>query len=471
MAAGTPSNRRARWPLAALAILVPLAGLAAVDLTLRGLSWVPPDDPLLFFLESRQDRFSPFVPGPGSSRVIAPDLVNDGDGLRGVRGLRKGRQFLYPGFRPASLPAPKPEGALRIFALGGSSTYGLYVGAEAAFPARLEQRLRAALPGRSVQVVNLGCAGWASDRVANLLDAVLALEPDLVVVYAGHNEMLGGPVDWADGLPPGLRLRARLLSVSTLFAWLNHALASTLRSAEAEMIREEVAAMRVGHIPTYVPEEVPSGERPRPTAAFRDAASRRFARNAERMLATTRRAGVPLLFVLPVANLNAPPAISLHPPDFHAEAVFHAHLRAAQALQEAGRFDAALERLDRAAALSPEHALVQFRRGKLLSSAGRGEEARRTLRRAVDLDARTHRITTPLEKALLAVLLREDAPWVDPRPAFHAALDPDAARILFVDHLHPSATGHARLAELVAPEVMRLIGEDAQPRLGADGEP
>jgi lysophospholipase L1-like esterase len=214
-----------------MAIAIPFAGV------------VPPDDPLLFHARSHTGDFSPFVEVEGGALEIRPDWVNDGDGLRGRRGRRAGRQFLYPGFRPTRIASHKPAGGIRVIALGGSTTFGLYVGAEAAFPASLEVRLSALAGGRGVEGLNLGCAGFASDRVLALLRSVLALEPDLVVVYTGHNEMLGGPASEGGELGPAQRLRARLLEASTLFAWLNRALATTLRAARTEQLREDVAAL------------------------------------------------------------------------------------------------------------------------------------------------------------------------------------------------------------------------------------
>jgi len=171
------SAARPRWQLGLLAALVPLALLVAVDLLLRAVSLLPPEHPLVFYARSHETHFSPFVATDRGTLEIRPDWVAPSDGLRrrSCRDCSSGRQFLYPGFRPADIAARRPEAALRVVVLGGSSTFGLYVGAEAAFPARLEARLRAGLGERELEVINLGCPGWATDRILNVLDAVLAL--------------------------------------------------------------------------------------------------------------------------------------------------------------------------------------------------------------------------------------------------------------------------------------------------------
>jgi lysophospholipase L1-like esterase len=440
---------------------LPVAALVALEVGLRAADVVPPDDPLLFHARSHAVDFGPFVEAESGALEIRPDWVNDGDGLRGRRGRRAGRQFLYPGFRPTRIASPKPDGRIRVLALGGSTTFGLYVGAEAAFPASLERRLSARAGGRDVEVVNLGCAGFASDRVLALLRSALALEPDLVVVYTGHNEMLGGPATEGGALGPAQRLRARLLEVSTVFAWLNHALATTLRAARTEALREDVAALEAGEIPTFVPEAVPPWERRPPSEAFRRRAAARLSANVSRMIEASRAAGVPIVFAIPAANLLSPPALSTHPEGFAAEREFAAALRATRQARETGDLPGALRGLDRALKLSPRHAMTHFRRGRLLAELGRVDEARAAYRRAVDLDARTHRITTPLEEALIAALEAAGAQSVDLRADFQDSLDPAQGERLFVDHLHPTAEGHELVAERLLAPLSATLGLDA----------
>ena len=83
---------------------------------------------------------------------------------------------------------------LRVVALGSSSTLG--VGASArdrSYPAQLEALLRAAHPGRNVEVVNRGVGGeTVAANLARLDRDVLALAPDLVIWQAGTNDALRG---------------------------------------------------------------------------------------------------------------------------------------------------------------------------------------------------------------------------------------------------------------------------------------
>ncbi|HVN39534.1 MAG TPA: GDSL-type esterase/lipase family protein [Myxococcota bacterium] len=451
------------WGRGLLALALALLALVALDLALRAAHLLPPDDPLLFFAHTRAPRVDPFVETSPGRVAIRPDWVNDGASLRGRRGLRAGRQFLLPGFRPVELARAKPHGVQRIVGLGDSTAYGLFVGADAAFLSVLGREITAST-GKPVEAVNLACAGFASDRVLALLPTALSLGPDLVVVYVGHNEMLGGSEGPADGLRPALRARAWLLERSALFAWLDHAWIATLRGAETERVREEVAALEAGEIPTFVPEAVPESRRVAPSSEFRARAAARYRENLEAIVAATRAAGVPLLLVLPVANLRWPPGMSFHVRGFAEEKEFAAVLRAAAALRESGKREEELAALDRAVALSPEYAQAHSLRGDALRALGRDDEARAEYAAAIDRDGVTHRITSPLESEFLEVARADGVPWVDLRPLFQGDLSDEAAKRRFVDHVHPTAEGHAEIAAALREPALALLPSRAHPR-------
>ena len=108
------------------------------------------------------------------------------------------------GYRGAEIAVPKPEGVFRIVALGGSTTYGQGIEDwRLAYPAQLERILREDYGYAGVEVVNAGVHGYASwDSLANFAFRVLDLEPDLIIVYHGINDLAARMVDPAyyDGL-------------------------------------------------------------------------------------------------------------------------------------------------------------------------------------------------------------------------------------------------------------------------------
>lgn len=100
------------------------------------------------------------------------------------------------GFRGADFDLPKPEGTYRIFALGGSTTFGYYPATSAddqTYPAILQARLNDENPLSGIkryEVVNAGVPGYSlRTSLQNLAARVLFLQPDMVVVYHLTNDL------------------------------------------------------------------------------------------------------------------------------------------------------------------------------------------------------------------------------------------------------------------------------------------
>ena len=94
------------------------------------------------------------------------------------------------GFRGHEVVIPKPAGTIRVVCIGGSTTFDTYaVSDEAAWPARLEKRLRATHP--RVEVVNAGVPGHTVDHYLRekKWQRIEALAPDIVVGYFATNEI------------------------------------------------------------------------------------------------------------------------------------------------------------------------------------------------------------------------------------------------------------------------------------------
>lgn len=95
-------------------------------------------------------------------------------------------------FSTQSLPARKPEGALRIVAMGGSSVFNLQACSDRAPLVCLDalaERLSGACSSCStVEIVNAGANSYGSGRLAVVASEMIQYEPDLLLLYSGHNE-------------------------------------------------------------------------------------------------------------------------------------------------------------------------------------------------------------------------------------------------------------------------------------------
>jgi len=96
------------------------------------------------------------------------------------------------GYRGDEISQKKPAGTFRIVCLGASTTFSAEVSSnQAMWTHRLQDKLRAAYPGRSFEVINAAVGGYvADDNLRNLKHRVLGLEPDLVIYYEANNEIV-----------------------------------------------------------------------------------------------------------------------------------------------------------------------------------------------------------------------------------------------------------------------------------------
>ena len=132
---------------------------------------------------------------------------------------RENRDFTAPFFgealvrrpQPVRLPLKKSPGTVRIFILGSSAAMG---DPEPAFSlARvLEVQLRAAYPSVRFEVVNAAVTAINSHLVRDIAEDCAALEPDLFIVYEGHNEVIG-PFGPAGVFAPFLRSETAVRSL------------------------------------------------------------------------------------------------------------------------------------------------------------------------------------------------------------------------------------------------------------------
>jgi lysophospholipase L1-like esterase len=122
--------------------------------------------------------------GPNIDRQIK--LV--GDVMPGIEGIQRITTDTK-GFR-TTLPVDyqrKPAGALRVFAIGASSTEQIYLDDRKTWTHLLQEDLTAALRTR-VEVVNTGVSGLRSPHHLATLHHIAPYQPDLVLILMGAND-------------------------------------------------------------------------------------------------------------------------------------------------------------------------------------------------------------------------------------------------------------------------------------------
>ncbi len=148
------------------------------------------------------------------------------------------------GFRGGALAKPKPLNELRIFLVGGSSLECFYLDDSEVVSKRLEERLAGRIPAPlRARVYNTAKSGDRTfDHLAMVVHRVAHLEPDLVIVMAGVNDLRGAMIglDYLLFRPKKERWSfVQLLRLAaTEFQLPRRAYAVMRRSSERELLEE-----------------------------------------------------------------------------------------------------------------------------------------------------------------------------------------------------------------------------------------
>jgi lysophospholipase L1-like esterase len=95
------------------------------------------------------------------------------------------------GFRGEEISQEKPDDVYRIIALGGSTTFAVYLPWNQSYPYKLQQELRRRFGTDKIEVINAGLTGSTSaESFHRLPTQVLPADPDMVVIYHAFNDLL-----------------------------------------------------------------------------------------------------------------------------------------------------------------------------------------------------------------------------------------------------------------------------------------
>ncbi|TET33158.1 MAG: hypothetical protein E3J72_17660 [Planctomycetota bacterium] len=176
MADKTPTqsgSSRRRWSLKKKIVIILIIGIAFLlflEISARVLDRISGVDPsartIIFIKEYRSHPYLNvrFRPGTGGSNS--------------------------KGFKGKEFETPKPKGRIRVACLGGSTTWGFGLKENEDYPSLLGEILKQKFPGRDIEVINAGVPTYHSlVSLVNLQCRVLPIEPDIICVSHGANDM------------------------------------------------------------------------------------------------------------------------------------------------------------------------------------------------------------------------------------------------------------------------------------------
>jgi tetratricopeptide (TPR) repeat protein len=374
------------------------------------------------------------------------------------------RYFAQTSFNPATshelFLVPKPAGTYRIFCLGGSTMVGYPYWYNAAPSTFLRDRLRRLFPSRHIEVINVGMTAINSFAVVDFARELVTYEPDLFIVYDGHNEFYGAlgvaSHETVGGVRWFTRLYLRLVRVRT-FMLVRDLVGQAASLFGSSTDREPSGTMM---------EQLARGQLVPYRGSLYSRGLTTFQDNLQELREVCAARGVPLILSTQVSNLRTLPPFASGPSPGAAEADrsdFEATFARGTTSYSRGDFRGALARFREAEGVDSLSARTQFWIARCLDTLGEKGPALQAFVRARDYDQLRFRTSSDFNEAIVLMSDGVHVAVADAERAF-ASATPDGIidSTLLFEHLHPRARGCFLMAKAYQ-EAMRQIHVLASP--------
>lgn len=420
------------------AVMVVISPLILVEAVIR--LWVPPPEVSIA---------DPYVSFSG----IHPLFVRDSTGEY----FETAKERLLC-FRPQSFTAVKAPGTFRVFCLGGSTVQGRPYAVETSFTTWLRLSLEAARPEKKIEVINCGGISYASYRLVPIMNETIKYEPDLFIIYTGHNEFLEDRTyRWVKRIPGVLyKLHRMMLKLRTYS--LAHELISKKGSNPPEtqnpwktVLPDEVDAELdyKGGLKKYHRDDV-----------WRDGTIEHFKYNLKTMISMAQSAGIPVILVNPVSNLKDTPPFKSEFSVTGKEKDEVTRLQEQAGMLGWNNAPGKIRLLEQAAEIDSRHAGLLYLIGKCYERTGRLAEAKKWYIKAKDEDVCPLRMPEPMHEAVLSAAADNNVPLADAEKLIEKN-SPEGVPgdEWLLDHVHPSIRGHQLIADRLyeVMEDMKLV--------------
>ncbi len=310
-----------------------------------------------------------------------------------------------PGFSNDAFLRQKPDTSFRVFAMGGSTTAGYPYGFNATFSRVTEDALRDVLPGRHVEIINLGASAVNSYALYDQIPEIMEHEPDAIFIYTGHNEFYGalgvGSSEQFGAFPGFVRTYLKLQRLKT-FMLLRDGIATASRWIATGLMGQQHPAGNGTLMQRMVRDQTITLDSP----AF-GYGKNQFQSNLDIILSSFRKEGIPVFISSISSNIREQePFVSIETPE---------HPPANQIYEEAATY---------------------YREGEY-------ERAYELFAYAKDLDGLKFRAPEVFNEIIREKASKHNAYYV---PAYEIMRGHSENRIigldLMLEHLHPNKTGY-----------------------------
>ncbi len=353
------------------------------------------------------------------------------------------RTAIIPEMRPVLFRKNKGPNVVRVFCLGESSMFGTPYEMTANIPAVVRKQLRHLYPEKDIEVINLGASAINSNVVLAIAERLPQYDPDLILIYLGHNEFYG-----PDGVGASFLQRTFPSSIPWVYELRDIRIFQVLQrfvqmfgTSDANDHRNLMETVSQN---TRIPLASPQAER----------IFRLFRDNLTKIIGLFQEEHVPVIVSDVTSNLNFPPFVSDTLSTIANWSPFCTSIQASYANRN---YKTVLDTLLPLLRLDSTNAFIQFWLGKTYEAIEKPGMAFPHLLAARDNDLLKFRAPLEIDRIIQQVTAKAGVPFISSDSLF-SALSPGgiADTNLFWEHLHPNARGYYDIASLFVSKIQDM---------------
>lgn len=398
----------------------------------------------IIFVLSLEGLCRLFFPAGTSDSLFLPYSVKGVDYWLTNRYFPRRYFFLpdpvVPTLSPELLTTPKSPETFRVFCLGESTTAGFPYQFNISYPFFLKQILQSCLPTKKVEVINLGVSAINSYAVSDMMPHLISAQPDLILLYLGHNEFYGsfgtastqyrfGGYNLKKFYLKLLNLRSVSLFKHLLLKWSS----STTDISDQSLMSHLISARLLRHDQSVYQETISD-----------------YRRNLQEIVQFCRNRHLPLLISTLVSNTrNFPPFSSYHRQGFTPQDSL-AWFDMEQSWRQSSSKQDSLAILKKMIDLDSVYAATQFQLGRM-------EGLAENYRLALDYDAVRFRAPRDIDRVIHSYHQPDQQVWVLDMEEHLQSLSPGGlvGAEFMTEHLHPNLQGYWEMASYYAEFIVR----------------
>ncbi len=365
------------------------------------------------------------------------------------------RYFFHKGIKtPVPLSqtfsVEKNDSTFRVFCLGASTTQGFPYQPNGSYPAILQHILDDLFQTKNIEVINCGITAITSHSVLDMQrDILKKYEPDLIIVYSGHNEFYGvfGQASTLSLFKNRVILKSFLALQRSKVVLLARNTANQLFGKRIERDTDQSQTlMRLMATDIGI----------KFSSTLVRKAEKDYQKNIADMCRLAQRHDTPILLCTLADNQRDLPPFSSQQSDMSAgdSTRWRSHMHNGQILQDSQQFTDALAEYHNALSIDSTCALTHFRIGHCYAAMDKSDPAQKHFTLAKDFDTIRFRAPSSFNMILRNTAKKYNVPLIDIEEAFREQSPGGVpGHNLLFEHVHPNVNGYLLIARTIAQAI------------------